>query len=332
MDSKRYVSIGDGNVYLVQNDPLNDFDTDLRNMIDNDETPDFERVSKIAFSGEETYTILYTEDSADTYSSEDVYFAQQGGKSLPLDTNKVGSYLQNISYLNPADYVSYNADEAELAAYGLDTPDLTITVDYIAEDEDGVEYADTLVLHISRDPEEKKAAAEKNNDEDSEEETITAYARVGESQIIYNLSSSRYQNLMAAAYDDLRHSEVLWADFGDIQQIDISLEGSDYTIHSEKDGDERIYTYQDEELEIKDFKAALEALTADSFTNERSTQKEEVSLTVYLDNENYPQISIKLYRYDGTHCLAVVDGEPVSLIERTDVVDLIEAVHAIVLN
>lgn len=332
MDSKRYVSIGDGNVYLVQNDPLNDFDTDLRNIIDNDETPDFERVSKIAFSGEETYTILYTEDSADTYSSEDVYFAQQGGKSLPLDTNKVGSYLQNISYLNPADYVSYNADEAELAAYGLDTPDLTITVDYIAEDEDGVEYADTLVLHISRDPEEKKAAAEKNNDEDSEEETITAYARVGESQIIYNLSSSRYQNLMAAAYDDLRHSEVLWADFGDIQQIDISLEGSDYTIHSEKDGDERVYTYQDEELEIKDFKAALEALTADSFTNERSTQKEEVSLTVYLDNENYPQISIKLYRYDGTHCLAVVDGEPVSLIERTDVVDLIEAVHAIVLN
>ena len=332
MDSKRYVSIGDGNVYLVQNDPLNDFDTDLRNMIDNDETPDFERVSKIAFSGEETYTILYTEDSADPYSSEDVYFAQQGGKSLPLDTNKVGSYLQNISYLNSADYVSYNADEAELAAYGLDTPDLTITVDYIAEDEDGVEYADTLVLHISRDPEEKKAAAEKNNDEDSEEETITAYARVGESQIIYNLSSSRYQNLMAAAYDDLRHSEVLWADFGDIQQIDISLEGSDYTIHSEKDGDERVYTYQDEELEIKDFKAALEALTADSFTNERSTQKEEVSLTVYLDNENYPQISIKLYRYDGTRCLAVVDGEPVSLIERTDVVDLIEAVHAIVLN
>lgn len=244
----------------------------------------------------------------------------------------MGSYLQNISYLNSADYVSYNADEAELAAYGLDTPDLTITVDYIAEDEDGVEYADTLVLHISRDPEEKKAAAEKNNDEDSEEETITAYARVGESQIIYNLSSSRYQNLMAAAYDDLRHSEVLWADFGDIQQIDISLEGSDYTIHSEKDGDERVYTYQDEELEIKDFKAALEALTADSFTNERSTQKEEVSLTVYLDNENYPQISIKLYRYDGTHCLAVVDGEPVSLIERTDVVDLIEAVHAIVLN
>lgn len=84
MDSKRYVSIGDGNVYLVQNDPLNDFDTDLRNMIDNDETPDFERVSKIAFSGEETYTILYTEDSADTYSSEDVYLCPAGRQESSL--------------------------------------------------------------------------------------------------------------------------------------------------------------------------------------------------------------------------------------------------------
>lgn len=331
MDSKRYVSIGDGKAYLVQNDPLDYFDADLRSMIDNDETPDFESVSKITLSGEENYSIVYAENSADSYSSEDVYFAQQSGRSLPLDTNKVDSYLQNISYLNPTDYVSYNVDESELATYGLDAPDLTITADYTAKGEDEVEHADTFVLHISRDPEEKKAA-EENSDEDSKDETITAYARVGESQIIYNLSSSRYQNLMAAAYDDLRHSEVLWADFGDVQQIDISLEGNSYTIRSEKDGDDRTYTYQDEELEIKDFKAALESLTADSFTDERPTQQEEISLTVYLDNENYPQISIKLYRYDGTHCLAVVDGEPVSLIERIDAVDLIEAVHAIVLN
>ena len=35
----------------------------------------------------------------------------------------------------------------------------------------------------------------------------------------------------------------------------------------------------------------------------------------------------KLYRYDGSHCLAVVDGAPVSLVTRTSsAVDLIEAV------
>ena len=78
--------------------------------------------------------------------------------------------------------------------------------------------------------------------------------------------------------------------------------------------------------------SAIEGLRADSFTGEQPTQKEEISLTVHLENEHHPEVQIKLYRYDGDHCLAMVDGEPVSLVGRSYVVDLIEAVNAIVLN
>jgi len=334
MDSKRYVSIGDGNVYLVQNDPLDYFDTGLSDLIDNDETPSFDKITGVQFAGTENYSIRYEEDSTKTYSADDVYFAQQNGKFLPLDTSRVDSYLQLVSSLLLTNYVSYDAGDGELQTYGLDAPDLTVTVDYTAEEEDGNEEQNTFVLHVSRDPKEKQKAEEAaaNGEEESADETVTAYARVGESKIIYKISSSTYKSLMAAAYDDLRHQEVFWADFGDVRQIDISLEGEDYTITSEKEDDDRIYAYQDEELEIGDLQNALEALTADSFTGEKPAQKEEIGLTVYLDNENYPQISIKLYRYDGTCCLAAVDGQPVSLVERTAVVDLIEAVHAIVLS
>ena len=80
------------------------------------------------------------------------------------------------------------------------------------------------------------------------------------------------------------------------------------------------------------FQSALEGLVAESFTSEQPSQQEEIGLTVYLDNENHPEVQIKLYRYDGSHCLAVVDGAPVSLVTRTSAVDLIEAVHAIVLD
>ena len=334
MDSKRYVSIGDGNVYLVQNDPLDYFDADLRDMIDNDTTPSFDNVSNVQFKGGENYTISYEESSANTYCADDVYFIRQSGKSLPLDTSKVDNYLQTISSLNLSNYVSYNATEEELLTYGLNDPDLTVTVTYTAEDGNGDESQTTFVLHISRDPEEKKAAEEtvESGSEVSTDETVTAYARVGESQIIYEIYSSSYKNLMAASYDDLRHREVLWADFADVWQIDVSLDGVSYTINSEKDGDDRTYTYQGEELEIRSFKIALESLSANNFTSESPVQKEEIQLIVYLDNENYPQISIGLYRYDGTYCLAVVDGQPVSLVERAAVVDLIEAVHTIVLN
>lgn len=169
--------------------------------------------------------------------------------------------------------------------------------------------------------------------EDGEETEISAYIRAGESQIIYEVSSGSYKKLAAASYNDLRHPEVIWADFDHVQQIDISLEGDNYTLASEQDGDERTWSYQDgDELEIADLRSSLENLTAEEFTNERPSQKEEIGLTIHLDNENFPQVQIKLYRYDGSSCLAVVDGESVSLVARSGVVDLIEAVHAIVLE
>lgn len=51
MDSKRYVSIGDGNVYLVNSDPMDLFDTTLNALIANDQIPYWEQVSEISFEG-----------------------------------------------------------------------------------------------------------------------------------------------------------------------------------------------------------------------------------------------------------------------------------------
>lgn len=61
------------------------------------------------------------------------------------------------------------------------------------------------------------------------------------------------------------------------------------------------------------------------------SEEEANMLTIHLDNENFQCVQIDLYRYDGESCLAVVDGESVSLVPRSSVVDLMEAVNAIVL-
>ena len=45
MDEERYVDIGDGNVYLVSDDPMDQFEVELSDLIDDDELPDFEQVS-----------------------------------------------------------------------------------------------------------------------------------------------------------------------------------------------------------------------------------------------------------------------------------------------
>ena len=62
MDEQRYLSIGDGKVYLVNHDPLDEFDAVLRDMILDDTTLEFDAAERIEFSGSENYTILRDED------------------------------------------------------------------------------------------------------------------------------------------------------------------------------------------------------------------------------------------------------------------------------
>lgn len=333
MDAQRYVSIGDGNVYLAAHDPLEEFDAELSDLIAHDQVPDFGQVTQIAFSGAEDYAISYQENGGDSYRAEDVYFAEDGGGALPLDTSRVEDYLYDLRYLGLTDYVTYDATEEEIRACGLDDPELTITVDYTGEDGDGEDAAGTFTLHVSRDPEERAAAGGEAGSE-GEDEEITAYARVGESPILYRISSGEYEALMAASRDDLRHQEVLPAEFEDVSRIDVSLEGADHTITSQGEGEDRTFYYGEEALDISDLRTALTALKAeeDGFTDEQPSEREEIRLTVHLDLEGSPTVSIVLYRYDGSSCLAVVDGAPLCLVSRSSAVDLIESVNAIVLN
>lgn len=341
MDSQRYVSIGDGDVYLVSEDPMEEFDVELSKMLDDDDIPYLEEegtTTSIRFSGEINYEIAYEADSDNTYRADDVYFTEQNGRQVPLDSTRVSDYLHEVSFVFPDEYVTYKATDEDLAACGLDNPQLVIEADYNTEDEDGNTVSNSFTMSISRDPDElakaqsSDAETTSEDEADTETEEITAYMRIGDSKIIYRLSGEDYETLMAAGYNDLRHTEVLPADFADIAQIDISLEGTDYTITSEGDAEERTYFYEDEELDIADLQSAMQTLTADSFTDEQPAEKEEIHLTLHLDLEGEPSAEIGLYRYDGSYCLAVVDGTPMCLVQRSYVVDLIEAVNAIVLS
>ena len=345
MDEQRYVSIGDGRVYLVANDPLDWYDAVLSDMIDHDEIPAFDQVTAIRFAGTEDYDIRYEEESADTYCPDDVYFAQLDGESRPLDTGRVDDYLSALSALQLTDYVNYKVTEEELAEYGLDAPELTVTVTYTvaADDETEEDATDTLTLQLGRNAAQVQAAeeaaqqAEADGDADDEPEEIPAYARVGESPIVYQITASSYETLMAAAYDDLRHTEAFTADFATAYQVELSLEGEAYTLaraetEAGDDAEEAVWHYGDTEVDISGFESALTALNAETFMAETPDDLEEIGLTIYLENDNHPQVTLELYRYDGSSCLAVVDGEPFALLPRSQVVDLIEAVHAIVLE
>ena len=337
MDEQRYISLDDGNAYLVSHDPLDEFGAVLKDMILDDTVPEFDLVSQLSFSGTENYTITRNEDGT-SICQDDIYFADGN----PLDTDLVDNYIQTLTSLSLSDYVSYNVTEDELETFGLDSPELTLTLDYATTNEDGeTESEGTFILNLSRNPEEFAAYEEalgNSDDTDSDEElpSVTCYARVGDSQIVYEISQTDFDALTAVSYDTLRHQKLFTADFDTITSIDISLEGSDYTFvcipaDDDEEGTASTWTYQDAEISISDLRTALQALTADSFTDKAATGQQEISLIIHLDNEDFPTLTLTLSRYDGDNCLAAVDGTSVAFVARSQVVSLVESINKIVL-
>lgn len=342
LDQERYVSIGDGKVYLVSSDPMDRYDVELSDLIDQDEIPVFDHATTISVSGPSDYEISYQEDSDRAYTEDDRYYTDDA----VLDPALVEDYLSTVAYLDLTDYVTYKATDADLTTYGLDDPDLTLQVDYVIEpeDEDGTEEHGSYTLTVSRDPEEAAAEAEAETAEeadaetadDAEEETFTAYARVGDSPIIYQITQAEYEALLACTASDLRYQALFPFPFDQVVSMTVALEGRSFALTSEvteEDGEEvRTFYVDGEELAIDDLSAALTALTASSFGPDVTAGEEEIRLTIQLDNEHYPEVELALYRVDGTSCLAEVDGTPLALIPRTQAIDLVEAVQAFALN
>ena len=145
LDYQRYISLGDGRVYLVNDDPMDAYRITLDDLMLDDEIPAFADVERVEFSGAEDYTIERDENGP-SYREDDVYYAGDGGV---LDTDSVNSYVTYIASLALDSYYTYAATEEDIAATGLDSPELTVAIDYPESGEDG---AETLSFTIAFSP------------------------------------------------------------------------------------------------------------------------------------------------------------------------------------
>ena len=345
MDSERYASTGDGNVYLLSHDPLDEFDAVLSDMILHDTVPDLDDATEIVFTGSENCTVTKNEDGK-SICADDIYFSG----SLPLDTDRVQSYLTALDSLSLTDYVTYNATDDELAAYGLTDPALTVTVTYPVPDEseDADEDAtvdETVTVSLGQNAEEL-ADAEESGDYDD----VTCYARVGDSGIVYEISGTKYDTLLRAGEDNLRHAEIFTADFAEVTSMEITLDGETYTFtvktgedgeedaeeskssDSDDEEDEVVWLWNDEEIDISSVESALEAVEASEFTTEKSGDTVELKIRLTLSNEDFPTLTLTFYRKGGENCIAAVDGTVTAVVPRSDVVDLAEAIRTITLG
>lgn len=305
MDEKRYLTLGDGTVYLIDDDLAEYVATDRDELMRQDTVPEYDTLDTIVATGESAFTVEHHPDEDLTYTDAYEYYLNDNGSYQALSTDKVEGLLTTLGDLDRTDYVTYTADDSVLANYGLDAPTVTFTVTYTADDEQN-----TFAL----------AFGQKDDDR---------YMRMDDSPIIYKVDSDTYDEKIAGVgYNTLRPDEILALNWDEVESIDFTIDDATYTV--EKNGD--TYKIGDDVVEFDDTADAIDGLKINEFNSETPAKKQEAAFTVHLDNDSYPTLTVTLYQYDGENCLAQLDGTTLGFISRSLVVDLTEAVNAITLG
>ena len=119
----RYVSVGDGNVYLVSSDLLTNFSCGLYDLVSMEALPDMSDLVSITVerpSG--TLAIDCLEDGGYGLTDRYMYFAEDGGEYTALSNELAYSFIYQVTGLSWGSCVDYKAEPKTLGDYGLDTP------------------------------------------------------------------------------------------------------------------------------------------------------------------------------------------------------------------
>ena len=319
-DGEVYISTGDGYVYLTDSSLIDEISYSLYDLVQTDEIPEMETVTEISIDKDEAADIVYQEDSGYGYSDAYTYYLKDGEEYRNLDNENTETLFSTLSAFSWEECADYYAEDSELASYGLDAPDAVVTVSY--EDEDG--EAQQFAYEV--------ASADGSY-----------YGRVQDSTVVCSISQDVYDAAVNASYDELKPDEIILLDWDTVDSIDVEIDGNTYTVEIVHGGEdeEDTYTLNGEEVEFGDVLDDLPAMTrADDDELEEAGLEDpeagdntlEMSLTFHRNTEEYDTVELDFYQYNGTYCIAVLNGDESNYVSRESVVSLQEAVNTIVLD
>ena len=330
-DGEVYISIGDDYVYLTDAGLIDDISYSLLDCVQKEEIPEMESISSVSVNNEDTLDIVYAEDSGYCYSDAYTYYLKDGESYQNLDNENTESMFTTMSEFAGEECVDYYAEDSELSSYGLDEPDAEVSIVYTpAEEEDDSENADSDEQTFSYEVGTADGAY---------------YAKLTDSNIVYSISEDVYNAAVDAAYDELKPDEVVLLDWDTVDSVEIELDGNVYTVDIESnEDDEYTYTFGDSEIEFQDVLDQLSDITIPEESTEDdetsvpeeepalSNNKTELSLTFHRNTEEYSTVEVVFYQYNGSYCIAALNGDELNYVDRSAVVNLKEAVNSVILD
>ena len=273
----------------------------------------------------------------------------------------VGSDLHDAFNYDLYDMVEMETlpEFGSVTGLSVDQPEGSLTLRY-EEDGSGLSYnpdnhwfleqGDSLRDSAAVVPATYTAAIDEG-EETAEEETFVlrlgstsdegTYAMLEGSTMVYLTDSETADSLRYASYSSLRSDSICSMDWDTVDRLDITLDGTTYTIsfdvtETEEDGEtvtDTLYTWDGQELDSSDVESMLSAINGLTATGDSSGSGGEtqlVSFTFHRNTEDqFAQLTLTLSAWDTGSCLASFTGEGSRLVDRSAVTDLTEQIQAL---
>ena len=336
-----YASIGNGQVYLVDESLIDPFSYGLSDILQMESIPDMAALTAmdIATSSGEL-TIQYMEDSDYSYTGAYHWFLSQNGTYDALG-GAADTLAATLTGLTWAGCENYNASGEDLAAYGLDEPNATVTLTY------------TPTADTADETDESDETGETAQAQAADEEAFVLeiggftdggyYARIQDSNMVYLIDASTAQSALNATYNTLRPTDVCLLDWDTVASFDVTLDGETYTFErsitetTDEDGNvtqKGGWLMNGTEVDADLVTSVLDAVygMSSTGTTNDSPGSAEISFAFHRGTETFADIELAFYRLNSASCIVGFNGETRLTVARADVVDLIETVNAILLQ
>lgn len=333
LGGQRYLSLGDGKVYLVDADLLDDFALGLYDIVEQETIPSMTEVTNVQIqAGDSTLTLDYLEESGLAYSDQYVWFWNQDGEETALDTSLTESLVQTVTDLSWNRCVAYQATEEQLSQWGLDAPAVTVTVSYVESSQVETNQTDENGDPVYETQETAKTFTLELGDYDGD----ACYARLAGSSMVYQVDGTVRDTLAAAKGSDLLPQDVLLIDWSEVTGVDITLNGTTYSLEkvvqeeTDEDGNTtQTYSYQldGQTVDIADALDSIADLSVVGSDAGAQGGEEEIAFTFHRDTETYPTVTLSFCSYDSSSCLENLNGEKRLLVDRSELTELIETLQ-----
>ena len=328
LGSSRYMSTGDGKVYLVDKNIIDSFDCGLYDLITKELLPDMSNiVSFTVESGDKHYELDHIENSGLAYSDDYVWFYKDGDDYLTLDTSLTNAFTGKVTGLTWGECVNYKADDDKLKSYGLDEPTAVVKVNYIESSDVATNMTDSdgNTIYDTQETEHTFKLEIGGYLDDK------CYARIAGSQMVYLIDGTICDNLLHATYESLQPDEILDMDWDTVDSVDVDLPSASasFTKNEGADG-ETVWLLDGEEKELQPVLDRLnEMLPSDSGSEKEPGTDVLLRFTFHRNTDNFKTVVLEFYNYDSSNCLVSLDGTARLLIARSDFSALLESVSAL---